>query len=497
MSDFSGQVETGLHGPWELVHESVGGDPGECPSTGDFAPRVARLPPQDLQAERCVLGSCLLLLSALDDVLELLIPEHFYSDSHRVIFTGLRDMRNAGRTDIDPVTLASYLQTRGALEKAGGPAEIIACIESVPHAAHAVSYAQDVLDAARRRGAEGAATDILRQTPRKDIPTDEILSDAEEAIHSVMEDALADQPQEIGAVLSEAIEEIQHGQPSAKTVSTGWQSLDQVIGGVPCGGLVILAGRPSMGKSACALSLALSVAKTGAGVLYSSYEQTRLEMAERLLAIQSKLPHKQMVRGQLTDAERNRAMAAAGELSALPIVLDTSCRNLTGLSTLIRLQARRKDVRVAFVDYLQLVPPDDYRLPREQQVAQVSRRLKILAMQTGVAVVCLSQLNRDVEKREDKRPKLSDLRESGAIEQDADHVWFIHRPNYFAANTESEGFDNVGVLQISKQRNGPLGDVSLHWFAERMEYAVNDGFSVDVTPSFASDTGGSQGSLFG
>lgn len=492
-----GESATGDHSPWEIVCESVGresvgakGTSSGAAPADDRAPM--RLPPQDIQAERCTLGSCLLLVSALDEVLEILRPEHFYFDAHRIIFAALAEMRSAGKTAIDAVTVLDWIESSGRMQsltdsyRDGAVALMQDVLESVPHAAHATYYAGMVLDAARRRAAELAAMGILRQTPRKDIATDELLAEAESSLHAVMEDGMSDQPQTIGDVLTEALDEIEHGQPAQKSVPTGWTHLDHLIGGCPKGGLVILAGRPSQGKSACALSIAIEVARQGRAVLFSSYEQTRLELAERALSIWSGLDHRRMMHGQLTESERLQALEAAATLGALPIALDASCRNLSGLATLIRIQVRRRGIELAVVDYLQLIPPDDYRVNREQQVAQISRRLKMLAMQTGVAVICLSQLNREVEKREDKRPRLSDLRESGAIEQDADHVWFIHRPNFYgtaSANSCSMGAESIdavddhGILTVAKQRNGPTGEVRLAWIKERMQY-------LDVSPDY-------------
>lgn len=491
-------IDETLHAnAWELVTEAVGdgsatdpnGDggwngepPDELAATGKIgrsSGEQLRMPPQNLEAEISCLGGCMLNLSALDEVLGIIQPSHFYNDAHAILFAAIRDMRNAGRSDIDALTVAAWLEAHGQLEEIGGPNKLREAMEAVPHAAHSGTYARMILDAARRRGAEIAATDILRSTPRKDIPTDELLSDAESAIHAVMEDGISDQPVSLEDALEEAIQEIESGGPIQPGVPTRWPHLDNLIGGCPIGGLIVLAARPSIGKSAAALAIGRSVAANGDPVLFCSFEMSRMELAERLLSMHSGVDHKRMMRGQLTETERVQVMESAGQLSQMPFILDDCVRSLTHLSTTIRLQVRRKGIKLVIIDYLQLIPPDGRHSNREQEVASLSRNLKLLARSCGVPIIALAQLNREIEKREDKRPRLSDLRESGALEQDADHVWFLHRPNYGVFDEYGNPMpDEQAKLIIAKQRNGPLGEVDLAWIKERMLYE-------DVSPDFA------------
>lgn len=478
--------------PWEIAHESYGPDPSG-PYAGDST--AVRLPPQNVQAEMACLGSCMLENSALDDVLGILQPEHFYADCNQMVFAVLRDKRNAGLSQIDALTVAEELANRNQLVKIGGPEYLHNVMETVPHAAHAVSYANMVLDAARRRGAEFAANQILRDTPRKDIPTDDLLSDAESAIHAVMEDGTPDQPVSLSEVMATAIHGIENGQPSTIRIPSLWPHLDSVIGGFPVGGLSILAARPSVGKTACILSIALNKAQAGTPVQFHTLEQSRLEVAERLLSNYSGIPHRKLAQnGYLTQEERHHALHAAGEMQALPMFIDDKYLTMTQLATAVRLGARRHGVKLVIVDYLSLITPDRRNNSREQEVAGISRGLKMLARSCDVALVVLHQLNRDIEKRENKRPRLSDLRESGAIEQDADLVMFLYRPNQDNSNDQGEwADDDHAILIVAKQRNGPLADVRLAWLKERMKYEdVTPDFN-GPAPVFSSD---SQGELF-
>lgn len=426
-----------------------------------------RAPPSDERAEIAVLGCCMLLESALDDVMEILQPEHFYADANAKIYRVLLEMRSAGKCGIDALTVAAALEKRGWLADVGGPVRLSEILDAVPHAAFAKDYAKTILEHSRRRSAISAGTSLARGAWDLTAETDELLIDAETAIHRAMESGLVDEPESIGDVLLRAVDEIQSGKPKPKSVPTDWTELDDKTNGFPLGGVVILAARPSAGKTACALSLAGRIAEAGTPTLFVSYEQTRVELAQRLLSIFSAIDHWKLAKSRLTDDENHQVLLTAGQIQTLPLTLDDSCRPQSSLMSLIRRHSRRKKTKLVIVDYLQLIEPDDKRLPREQQVSGISRQLKRTAMACNVAILCLSQLNRDVEKRESKRPRLSDLRESGALEQDADQVWLLHRPND-GVPTE---IDDYAILEVAKNRNGPKGDVKLNWHPTLMKYS--------------------------
>lgn len=416
-----------------------------------------------------MLGGSLLHLPALDEAMEILEPNHFWSPKNQSLWAVLRDMRNSGRGDIDAVTVSEFAEKRGKLDAAGGPGHIVECLSAVPHSAHTASYARVVLEKAKRRSAQSAAIEMLSSLDDPTTDTDELLTRAEESLHLAIDAGTIEGPQSIGEIITEALGEISAGTAAKRMVSTGFQNLDDMVGGCPRGGVTIVAARPSAGKTALACSVAIRMAEQGSPVLFSSYEQPIIELAERMLAVHSGVSFYSLRKNLLTKQDNEAVLNSAAQLGALPITLDVSCSNQTRLQALIRAQCRRKKVAVAIVDYLQLIEPEDRKANREQQVAGCSRALKRTAMATGCSLIVLSQLNRDVEKRDTKRPRLSDLRESGAIEQDADQVWLLHRPN--SDSVEPGRLDDYGVLEVAKNRNGARGDVQLNWHAPSMRYS--------------------------
>jgi replicative DNA helicase len=443
------------------------------------------LPPQNLEAEAATLGTFLIDGNGTvsDEIMQIVAPRHFYNDANGMIFSVFCDMRNANRP-IDAMTAGAELDRRGQLAEIGGPGRLAELMEATPVTAHGAYYAKEVRDAARRRGLMTAGIDLARRARDKSIDTEELLADADNAVHAEMEDSLTSKPIDIGDVLrQEVIKTIRAGKPLQRTVSTGLDRVDAIIR-YPAGGITTLAARPSMGKTAEAVSSGHAAAEDGASILFVSYEQQRSELAQRFLSISSGVSFHDLGKASTDESLCHTIMEAAGRLQKLKIQLDTSCRNQSGLCTLIRLAARR-GVDLVFVDYLQLIEADDRRAVREQQVASITRSLKRTAMAVGVPIVLLSQLNREVEKRADQRPRLADLRESGAIEQDSDVVLLLHRPgSYQGERTDSKGnplppiADDHGILHVAKNRNGPTGEVKLVWHAPTMRY------SADVTDPF-------------
>lgn len=448
---------------------------------GDDPSYRSDIPPQDLRAERCCLGACLLHVPALDDVLEILQPKHFYSEKHQTIFATLRDMRSAGRTAIDAVTVAEALEKAGQFAAVGGVRYLAELLETVPHAAHARVYAETVIAMAQRRGINTIGIEACRKSRDLSIDPGETARDAERCLYEVMESALTTGPEHISDILAQVLADIATGAGKTKQrlVETpfGAKSAKSTFNlALPRGGVVIIAARPSMGKTAFACCMALELAQAGVNVMISSYEQPPVEVAERLLSIHSQISHFQLTRNLMQQEQQQTLMESAEALQKLPITVDCECRPQSSLIATIRSRAYRQKLDVCIVDYLQLVEPDDRGVNREQQVASISRGLKRVAMQTGVALVVLSQLNRDVEKRDDKRPRLSDLRESGSIEQDADQVWLLHRPNAALGMereqkpNEQPAVDDHGVLVLAKNRNGPTGFADLDWTPSTMTY---------------------------
>jgi replicative DNA helicase len=436
-----------------------------------MAKDILRLPPQNLDAERGVLGSVLLMNEAIDEVGESLRAEHFYHDSHHKIYAAVHDLYENNIRGIDPVTLAEELEKRGELEEIGGAAYIIEILDSVPHAAHVRYYAGIVREKWMQRTLISTCTEILSECYEPEGGVDELLQASERKIFSIVEQQEDTANMAIGEILMEAftrIDERINKDGSVSGVTTGFTDLDHQTTGLQPAELLILAARPSMGKTAFVCNIAEAIARVDQkGVMLFSLEQSNLELAERFLCITARVNGHDLRTGNLSNEQRDLLAAASDELHNLPLFIDDKpARTMSQISAISRRQHRKEPLGVIIIDYLQLIEPEDKRVPREQQIASISRRLKFLAKELNVPVIALSQLNRGVELREDKRPRLADLRESGSIEQDADKVMFLHRPDAYDPN------DRPGEAEIviAKHRNGPTGIVKLTWRGEFMRF---------------------------
>lgn len=442
-----------------------------------------RLPPQNLEAEQGVLGSILLLNEAFDDVAQILAPQHFYNESHQRIFESLLTLRERS-VRFDPMILADELQKQNELENVGGTDYLLQILDSVPHAAHAKFYADIVRDKWIQRSLTYACTEILTECYEGSQDTEDVLSSAEQRIFSILEQQEHVDKMELGDILMDAFDRINLRLESEGTVSgltTGFSDLDALTNGMQSTEMIILAARPSMGKTALVCNIAEGAAATGAPVILFSLEQSKLELAERLLCIRAKVNGHRLRAGELDEVEQDMLATACQELSALPIFIDDAPgRTMAQIGAICRRLKRRDGLALIIIDYLQLIEPEDKNAPREQQIALISRRLKFLAKEIEVPVVALAQLNRGVELREDKRPRLADLRESGSIEQDADVVMFLHRP----AAYDPEDRPGEADVIIAKNRNGPTGICSLAWISESMRFGDLSRVPDDIAAGF-------------
>jgi len=430
-----------------------------------------RLPPQNLDAERGVLGSILLLNEAIDDVGEVLKPDHFYSDAHQKIYSAVRDLYENNIRGIDAVTLAEELMRREEFEDVGGAGYLAEILEAVPHAAHVRYYSNIVREKWMQRQLIYACTEILADSYSLTTDINDLLQNAERRVFSIVEETEGGGNIAIGDILIDAFHRIDERINTVGDVSgttTGFTDLDAHTTGFQPTELIILAARPSMGKTAFVCNIADAVARDGdKGVLLFSLEQSNLELAERFLCISAKVNGHDLRAGNLTAEQRDQLMQASDELSRLPLYIDDKPgRTMGQIAALSRRIHRRNPLGVIIIDYLQLVEPEDKNSPREQQIAGISRRLKFLAKELRVPVIALAQLNRGVELREDKRPRLADLRESGAIEQDADMVMFLHRPDAY----DPEDRPGEAEIVIAKHRSGPTGIIRLTWRKEFMRF---------------------------
>ncbi len=432
---------------------------------------TGRLPPQDLDAERSVLGSVLLSNESIDDVLQHVRSEQFYADAHRQMFAAVADMYERGDRGIDPVTLASELERRGQLAEIGGPAYLVQVLETVPHAAHAEYYARIVRDKWMQRTLIEACTDTLRDAYHGQNEVEDLVARAERRIFDIAERQHDVDRFALKDILEDTFERIFSRMDQEGTLSglhTGFHGLDEKTSGFQPSELLVLAARPSMGKTALVCNFALAVAAAGSGVLLFSLEQSSLELAERFLAIQAKVNGHKLRQGDLNELEQHELMEASNLLRELPLFIDdTAGRTVGQIAAICRRMKRRSNIGLVIIDYLQLIESDEQRVSREQQISTITRRLKFLAKDLSVPVIALAQLNRGVEQREDKRPRLADLRESGAIEQDADIVMFLHRPEAY----DPEDRPGEADLIVAKNRNGPIGNVPLVWLREMLKFA--------------------------
>ncbi len=429
------------------------------------------LPPQNLEAERGVLGSVLLVNDALDEVAQLVTADHFYNDAHQRIYSAISRLHEKGVRGIDAVTLAEELDAKNELEDVGGVDYLLKILETVPHAAHAKYYAGIVRDRWIQRSLTLACNEILSECYEGSRETEDVLSGAEQRIFSILEQQETADKMHLGDILIEAFDRLHERMQQEDGISglpTGFSDLDELTNGLQSTELIILAARPSMGKTAFVCNIAEAVAADyKKGVLLFSLEQSKLELAERLLVIRARVDGHKVRSGNLDEVERDQLMQASSELSEIPLFIDDyPGRTMAQIGAIARRLKRRDQLDLVIIDYLQLIEPEDKNAPREQQIALISRRLKFLCKELSVPIVALAQLNRGVELREDKRPRLADLRESGSIEQDADVVMFLHRADAYDPDDRPGEADVI----IAKNRSGPTGSVTLTWLKQTMRF---------------------------
>jgi replicative DNA helicase len=437
----------------------------------DPSPRVpvgAPERPGNLEAERNVLGSVLLKPDVCDDVALVVRPEDFADEAHEILFRHMVELHDGGKR-IDPTTVLDRLRTRGDLDRIGGTEALLEIVQSVPHAAHAIHYAHIVRDKAMLRSLIDTSTDILRDAYDAIDEPRQLLARAEERIFSILEQRSSAEAKPIEAVLEDVLvrmdARMKH-EHALGGVETGFTQLDSLCGGLHNSELIILAARPSMGKTALAMNIAEHIAITaGQPVLFVSLEMASLELADRLLCSAAGVNGQRLRNGTISQEDRRRLVQKCSEIAAAPLFIDdTPGRTLTEIAAVARRLKRKQGLALIVIDYLQLIEPDNPRDPRQEQVARIARRLKTLCRELDVPVLCLAQLNRQAEVSRDNRPRLNHLRESGAIEQDADVVMFVHREEYYQTNDEDrERVKGQAEIIIAKQRNGPIGDVQLLW----------------------------------
>jgi len=421
-----------------------------------------------VDAERAVLGSILLKADVCDDVALIVRVEDFSDEAHQLLYRHLLDLHDSGKR-IDVTIVLERLRTKGDLDRVGGTAALAEIVEAVPHAAHASHYAHIVRDKAMLRALIDAGTDILRDAYDSPDEPRELLSRAESSIFAILEHRSSTEARPIQSVLEEVMvrmdARMKH-EHAIGGVETGFTELDSLCGGMHNSELIILAARPSMGKTAMAMNIAEHIAiGVKKPVLFVSLEMACLELADRLLCSASQVNGHRLRNGTISQEDRRRLVQKSAEISSAPLYIDdTPGRTLTEIAAVARRLKRKQGLSLIVIDYLQLIEPDNPRDPRQEQVAKIARRLKMMSRELDIPVLCLAQLNRQAEASRDNRPRLNHLRESGAIEQDADVVMFVHREEYYQTNDEDrERVKGQAEIIVAKQRNGPIGDIKLLW----------------------------------
>ncbi len=427
-----------------------------------------REPPFNLEAEIAVLGSIMLLPDVCDDVVSIINPEDFYDEANKKIFECMMEMHNM-QQKIDIALLRERLIARGDYETIGGANYLSDVFNRVPTAAHAKYYANIVRDKSTIRRVIYACTDILSDAYEPDADPEKSLGSAEEKIFSIREKRADSHVQDLTQVLHEAMDRLDarmRGEHTDGAVDTGFIDMDEKTGGLHAAELIILAARPSMGKTAFAMNIAEYVSvESQMPTLFVSLEMSSIELVERLLCSVSRVNSHRLRNGSITQEDRKKLVNKASKLSQSPLFIDDSpSRTVAQIAGAARrIKRSQGQLGLLVIDYLQLIEPDNSSDPRQEQVAKIARRLKGLARELKVPVLCLSQLNRQAEDSRDHRPKLSHLRESGAIEQDADVVMFVHREEYYRRGDDVEDVAGQAQILIEKQRNGPTGEVNLTW----------------------------------
>ncbi len=437
---------------------------------------VGKIPPQNLDAEKSLLGAVLIDEETLADISEHVTAKDFYEKRHAMIYDAMMRLYEKHKP-VDLLTLTEELQRKKDLDTIGGSAYLTELTNYVPTSAHAEAYAELVAQKAVRRRLIKASGEISEMGFDEETSTQELLEKAEAELFSVSDQSLKQDLVSIESILTDSfdrMEELHRNKGALRGVRTGYHDLDNMTAGFQKSDLIIIAARPAMGKTTLVTNLAYNVATIAKlPVLFFSLEMSKEQLVDRMLADASGVDAWNIRTGQLSDEDFSKISEAMGELAEAPIYIDDT----PGMTVLeMRTKARRAmhehPLGLIIIDYLQLMQGSgrDYG-NRVQEVSEISRGLKLIARELNVPVIALSQLSRSVESRSPQIPQLADLRESGSIEQDADIVMFIYREAYYNPETERE---NITDLIIAKHRNGPTGKIELYFHPERLRFMSID-----------------------
>ena len=440
--------------------DGIGNDMG-----GDFTVRrpapdeeFGKLPPHSVEAEMCLLASMMLDKEVVGDVAPLITADGFYLPEHALVFEIVIELYNIGRA-IDTVIVRDELVKRDKLEEVGGASFLADILGSVPSAAHAKHYAEIVRDKAILRQLITASNSVLQEAYGTHDSARTVLETAEKKFFEIAEQKVSGDLTKLGAVAMDVYDMIyergHHG------LDTDFNDLDEMLNGLQKGEMIIVAARPSMGKTALAMNMVQNIAGKHVPCAVFSLEMSKQQLAQRMLCSRAGIDGHKVRKGTLTTEEYHRLAQVVNEIDKYPIWVDDSAGlTLLELRAKARRLARQHGVQMIMIDYMQLMDNPGVE-SRQQQISEISRGIKGIARELSIPVVCLSQLNRSAENRDGHKPRMSDLRESGSIEQDADVVILLHREDYYRQHDEDHVPTNTAELIVAKQRNGPTGTVKL------------------------------------
>ena len=435
-----------------------------------------KVPPHNLDAEKSVLGAILIDEDSLVNVIGILKPDDFYEPSHRLIFGAMLSLYEENRS-VDLLTTSDILKNRKQLTEVGGSSYLSSLTNYVTTSAHLIDYAEIVATSATRRRLIAASGAIAEYGFDEESNINELIAKAESEIFNVSENEAKGDLIKLSDIILDSFErinELHKNKGALRGIPTGWRDLDNMTAGLQKSDLIILAARPAMGKTTLVTNLAYNVAKISKkAVLIFSLEMGKEQLFDRMLADAAGVDAWNIRSGNLSSEDFIKISEAMNEMDSSPIYIDDA----SGLSPLeLRTKARRiahhEDIGLIVIDYLQLMQGNRKNNNRVEEVSEISRALKMVAKELNVPVVALSQLSRAVESRDSKKPQLSDLRESGSIEQDADMVMFIHRPGYY--EPDNPDLKNITELIIAKHRNGPVGHIELYFHPEKLRFMSLD-----------------------
>ena len=438
-----------------------------------------RVPPQDIAAEKSLLGAIMISETAVTDALSIVRPADFYEPAHQTIYQAMINLYDQHRP-IDLSTMTAELKRLKKLKEVGGAPYLTELSNFTPAASHAKAYADIIEKASTRRRLIKAGTEIANKAYDDDANVGDLVGAAEKQLFEVSDKIVKSDYVAMGDLLVDTfdrIEELHKNKGSLRGLKTGFRDLDQKTAGMQKGDLVIIGARPAMGKTTFAQNLTYNIASINKrGVLFFSMEMAANEIVERMVSDVSGVDNWKIRTGNYSDEDYQKICDAMGEMGELPIYIDdTSSMTVMELRNKARRAVHDHDIGIIIVDYLQLIAGSgNYKGNRVQEVTEISRGLKILARELEIPVVALAQLSRNVTGRDDPRPVLSDLRESGSIEQDADLVMFLHRPDYYKMNDDNYEETHITELLIAKHRHGAVGKVELYFHPELLRFMSLD-----------------------